>query len=83
MPFHRKCGLVGMLGIFVVFGFSACEREYWPERNKVTNAVDNRRIPQAAAGSGFVRRLPELHGDLLAMGSQHVFIHQAWLRASR
>lgn len=57
MPFHRKCGLVGMLGIFVVFGLSACEREYWPERNKVTNAVDNRRIPQADGTVGYTRPL--------------------------
>lgn len=41
MPFHRKCGLVGMLRIFLVFGLSACERDYWPQRTWVTNAAEN------------------------------------------
>ncbi len=47
MPFLRKCGLVAMLGVFFVFGLSACEREYWPRRTWVTNAADNnsKRLP--------------------------------------
>lgn len=57
MPFHRKYGLAAMLGIFFVFGLSACEREYWPERNGVTSAVNNRRIPQADGTVGYTRPL--------------------------
>ncbi|CAN0297330.1 unnamed protein product [Phaeothamnion confervicola] len=47
MPFLRKCGLVSMLGFFFVFGLSACEREYWPQRTWVTNAAENgsKRLP--------------------------------------
>lgn len=47
MPFLRKCGLVAMLGVLFVFGLSACEREYWPQRTWVTNAAENdsKRLP--------------------------------------
>jgi hypothetical protein len=47
MPFHRKLGLVAMLGISFILGLSACEREYWPRRTWVTNATENKstRLP--------------------------------------
>lgn len=57
MPFRRKHGVGAMLGVFLAFGFTACEREYWPDRTPVTNAAENRRVPQADGTVGYTKPL--------------------------